>query len=141
MCHTRSDDGGVPSLVQWRHRRRFLQRDLYSRRRPTPLEEEVTAWLGRDWNSRVASERAEQRNGFGDSTAKSTAGPISLSLDPPVGGWCGAGGGWSGVVEFVARSQTQPSGVGACRVGVGGCGGLVAPGCVFWGARSPWGAS
>lgn len=42
------------------------------------LEEEVTSWLGRDWNSRVEGERAGQRNGFGDLTVKTTAGPIGL---------------------------------------------------------------
>ena len=42
------------------------------------LEEEVTAWLGRGWNSRCEAERAGQRNGFSDVTVKTTAGPISL---------------------------------------------------------------
>ena len=42
------------------------------------LEEEVTSWLGRDWNSRTGGERAGQRNGFSDVTVKTTAGPISL---------------------------------------------------------------
>ena len=42
------------------------------------LEEEVTSWLGRDWNCRVGGERAGQRNGFGDLTVKTTAGPVSL---------------------------------------------------------------
>ena len=42
------------------------------------LEEEVTAWLGRGWNSRAEAERAGQRNGFGDVTVKTTAGPVSL---------------------------------------------------------------
>lgn len=43
------------------------------------LEEEVTAWLGRGWNSRGNRERAGQRNGYSDLTVKSTAGPIELS--------------------------------------------------------------
>lgn len=42
------------------------------------LEEEVTAWLGRGWNSRAEGERAGQRNGFGDVTVKTTAGPVAL---------------------------------------------------------------
>ena len=42
------------------------------------LEEEVTSWLGRGWNSRAEAERAGQRNGFGDVTVKTTAGPVSL---------------------------------------------------------------
>ena len=42
------------------------------------LEEEVTSWLGRDWNCRTAGERAGQRNGFGDLTVKTTAGPVGL---------------------------------------------------------------
>ncbi|MCY4423501.1 MAG: hypothetical protein OXC06_10565 [Acidimicrobiaceae bacterium] len=40
------------------------------------LEEEVTSWLGRDWNSRAGGGRAGQRNGFGDVTVKTTAGPV-----------------------------------------------------------------
>jgi len=42
------------------------------------LEEEVTSWLGRDWNSRAGGGRVGQRNGFGDVTVKTTAGPVSL---------------------------------------------------------------
>lgn len=42
------------------------------------LEDEVTTWLGRDWNSRGDRERAGQRNGHGDLTIKTTAGPVSL---------------------------------------------------------------
>jgi len=42
------------------------------------LEEEVTAWLGRDWNCRSAGGRAGQRNGFSDLTVKTTAGPVAL---------------------------------------------------------------
>lgn len=42
------------------------------------LEDEVTTWLGRDWNSRSAPEREGQRNGYGDLTIKTTAGPIDL---------------------------------------------------------------
>ena len=42
------------------------------------LEDEVTAWLGRGWNSRSGGEREGQRNGYGDLTIKSTAGPVSL---------------------------------------------------------------
>jgi putative transposase len=42
------------------------------------LEDEVTAWLGRDWNSRTGGERAGQRNGYGDLTVKTTAGPLEL---------------------------------------------------------------
>ncbi len=42
------------------------------------LEEEVTSWLGRGWNCRTAGERAGQRNGFGDVTVKTTAGPVAL---------------------------------------------------------------
>ena len=42
------------------------------------LEEEVTSWLGRDWNCRAGGERAGHRNGFGDLTVKTTAGPIGL---------------------------------------------------------------
>lgn len=42
------------------------------------LEDEVTTWLGRDWNSRVEGEREGQRNGYGDLTIKTTAGPLDL---------------------------------------------------------------
>ena len=42
------------------------------------LEGEVTSWLGRGWNSRADGERAGQRNGFGDLTVKTTAGPVGL---------------------------------------------------------------
>jgi transposase-like protein len=42
------------------------------------LEDEVTAWLGRAWNSRSEPERAGQRNGHGDLTIKTTAGPVEL---------------------------------------------------------------
>lgn len=42
------------------------------------LEDEVTTWLGRDWNSRGEGERAGQRNGYGDLTIKTTAGPLDL---------------------------------------------------------------
>jgi putative transposase len=42
------------------------------------LEDEVTTWLGRDWNSRTDGERAGQRNGYGDLTIKTTAGPLDL---------------------------------------------------------------
>ena len=42
------------------------------------LEEEVTAWLGRGWNCRSGGEREGQRNGYGDLTIKTTAGPVSL---------------------------------------------------------------
>lgn len=42
------------------------------------LEDEVTTWLGRDWNSRSDPGRAGQRNGHGDFTIKTTAGPVEL---------------------------------------------------------------
>ena len=42
------------------------------------LEDEVTAWLGRNWNSRAEGERAGQRNGYSDLTIKTTAGPVEL---------------------------------------------------------------
>ena len=42
------------------------------------LEDEVTAWLGRDWNSRSGGQRAGQRNGYSDLTIKSTSGPVVL---------------------------------------------------------------
>jgi transposase-like protein len=42
------------------------------------LEDEVTSWLGRDWNSHADGERAGQRNGYGDLTIKTTAGPLDL---------------------------------------------------------------
>jgi putative transposase len=42
------------------------------------LEDEVTTWLGRAWNSRSDGERAGQRNGYGDLTVKTTAGLIDL---------------------------------------------------------------
>lgn len=42
------------------------------------LEDEVTAWLGRGWNSRSEPERAGQRNGHGDLTIKTTAGAVEL---------------------------------------------------------------
>ena len=43
------------------------------------LEDEVTCWLGRDWNSRSEPERAGQRNGHSDLTIKTTAGPVKLA--------------------------------------------------------------
>lgn len=42
------------------------------------LEDEVTGWLGRDWNSRSDGERQGQRNGYGDLTIKTTGGPLEL---------------------------------------------------------------
>jgi len=42
------------------------------------LEDEVTTWLGRDWNARGDRERAGQRNGHSDLTIKTTAGAVSL---------------------------------------------------------------
>lgn len=42
------------------------------------LEDEVTTWLGRGWNSRTDGERDGQRNGYGDVTVKTTAGPLEL---------------------------------------------------------------
>jgi len=42
------------------------------------LEDEVTTWLGRDWNARGGRERAGQRNGHGDLRIKTTAGPVEL---------------------------------------------------------------
>ena len=42
------------------------------------LVDEVTAWQGRGWNSRAVGERAGQRNGYGDLTVKTTAGPVAL---------------------------------------------------------------
>lgn len=42
------------------------------------LEDEVTTWLGRDWNSRSDGERSGQRNGYSDLTIKSTGGPVEL---------------------------------------------------------------
>jgi transposase-like protein len=45
---------------------------------PETLEDEVTTWLGRDWNSRSEGERQGQRNGYGGVTVKTTAGPIEL---------------------------------------------------------------
>uniref|UniRef100_UPI001AA05C2D transposase n=1 Tax=Rhabdothermincola sediminis TaxID=2751370 RepID=UPI001AA05C2D len=43
------------------------------------LEDEVTTWLGRDWNSRAEGERAGRRNGCSDLTIKSTGGPVGLA--------------------------------------------------------------
>ncbi|WP_208027686.1 transposase, partial [Rhabdothermincola sediminis] len=34
------------------------------------LEDEVTTWLGRDWNSRAEGERAGRRNGYSDLTSR-----------------------------------------------------------------------
>lgn len=42
------------------------------------LEDEVTSWLGRGWNSRSDGEREGQRNGYSDLTIKTTAGPLDL---------------------------------------------------------------
>ncbi len=42
------------------------------------LEDEVTSWLGRDWNARGDRERAGQRYGHGDLTIRTTAGPVNL---------------------------------------------------------------
>jgi transposase-like protein len=43
------------------------------------LEEEVTTWLGRPWNGRGGRVREGQRNGHGELTIKTTAGPVSLA--------------------------------------------------------------
>ena len=44
------------------------------------LEDEVTGWLGRDWNSRSGKPaRDGQRNGHSDLTIKTTAGPVKLA--------------------------------------------------------------
>ncbi|MCP4967578.1 MAG: IS256 family transposase [bacterium] len=42
------------------------------------LEDEVTTWLGRGWNRRSEPERQGQRNGHGDLSIKTTAGPVDL---------------------------------------------------------------
>ncbi len=42
------------------------------------LEDEVTTWLGRDWNARGDRERQGQRNGHSGLTIKTTAGPVEL---------------------------------------------------------------
>lgn len=42
------------------------------------LEDEVTTWLGRSWNSRNEPARSGQRNGYSDLTIKTTAGPVEL---------------------------------------------------------------
>jgi transposase-like protein len=42
------------------------------------LEDEVTTWLGRSWNSRSEPARQGQRNGHSDLTVKTTAGPIEV---------------------------------------------------------------
>ena len=42
------------------------------------LEDEVTAWLGREWNSREEPGRAGLRNGYSDLRVKTTAGPVDL---------------------------------------------------------------
>ncbi len=42
------------------------------------LEDEVTTWLGRDWNNRGDRVRDGQRNGHSNVTIKTTAGPINL---------------------------------------------------------------
>ncbi len=43
------------------------------------LSDEVTAWLGRDWNSRSEGTRVGQRNGHSDLTIKTTAGAVKLA--------------------------------------------------------------
>ena len=47
------------------------------------LEDEVTTWLGRDWNARGDRERPGQRNGHSDLTIKTTAGPVRLMSMKP----------------------------------------------------------
>ena len=42
------------------------------------LEDEITGWLGRDWNSRTAPTRQGHRNGHSDLTIKTTAGRVDL---------------------------------------------------------------
>jgi len=42
------------------------------------LEDEITCWLGRDWNSRTAPTRQGHRNGHSDLTIKTTAGRVDL---------------------------------------------------------------
>ena len=42
------------------------------------LEDEVTTWLGRGWNSRAAGDRAGQRNGYSDLSIKTTSGAVGL---------------------------------------------------------------
>jgi len=42
------------------------------------LEDEITCWLGRDWNNRTAPTRKGHRNGHSDLTIKTTAGRVDL---------------------------------------------------------------
>lgn len=42
------------------------------------LEDEVTTWLGRDWNARGDRQRQGQRNGHSDLSIKTTAGAVEL---------------------------------------------------------------
>lgn len=42
------------------------------------LEDEVTTWLGRDWNARGDRQRQGQRNGHSDLSIKTTAGAVDL---------------------------------------------------------------
>ena len=42
------------------------------------LEDEVTGWLGRDWNNRSIPTRQGHRNGHSDLTIKTTAGRVDL---------------------------------------------------------------
>lgn len=42
------------------------------------LEDGITTWLGRDWNSRAEPERAGHRNGHSDLRIKTTTGPVDL---------------------------------------------------------------
>jgi transposase-like protein len=42
------------------------------------LSDEVTVWLGRDWNHRSEGTRVGQRNGHSDLTIKTTAGAVGL---------------------------------------------------------------
>lgn len=42
------------------------------------LEDEVTSWLGRDWNARGDRQRQGQRNGHSDLSIKTTAGAVDL---------------------------------------------------------------
>ncbi|MCY4423918.1 MAG: hypothetical protein OXC06_12720 [Acidimicrobiaceae bacterium] len=50
---------------------------------PQVLEDEVTSWLGRNWNSRAGGGRAGQRNGYGDLPPLPLKAPSSPSPSPP----------------------------------------------------------
>lgn len=91
------------------------------------LEDEVTGWLGRPWNSRAEGERTGQRNGYSDLTIKTTAGPVELQRpklrntterfvwNPNPGAQAGTRAGPNSRDRAKDQGRTQTTHPGLCR--------------------------